>query len=102
MVHQTPIGSNGPVLFFVLFSFVLFLFVCLFFVFCFVFVFVLFCFCFCLSVFLFVCLFFKTGRVCHFWCTFQPNYTGRTSVMFGKLKDGRLQFNNLASNNRFC
>ena len=43
----------------------------------------------------------RTGRVCHVWCNFHlitPDYTYRTAIIFGTLKDGSLKINNLSFN----
>ena len=43
-------------------------------------------------------VFHKTVRVCHVHCNFKLGFTCRITVIFGKLKDGSLLINTLASN----
>ena len=38
---------------------------------------------------------FDTNRVCHVWCNFEPGYTCWTTIIFGTLKDGGLEINDL-------
>ena len=42
--------------------------------------------------------FHKTVRVCHIYCNFKISFTCPITVIFGKLKDGSLLINTLASN----
>ena len=42
--------------------------------------------------------FHKTVRVCHVYCNFKIGFTCRITVIFGRLKDGSLLINTLASN----
>ena len=46
-------------------------------------------------------VFHKTVRICHVYCNFKLGFTCRITVIFGKLKDGSLLINTLASNSCF-